>query len=506
MLFHYVEAGQEQELPTTAAAIKLNSTQLGSSAPATAIHTTAVDSCTATATATATATNFSARLQTLLKRAANLYNQPNRKESSQSTKSSQTYQYKYPISVSQKAQIVAQFPKISKKRLHAHIAELSAFPSRYYNNNKRKGRIEQPAEQAAALDEVDWLIGKIHSIVDGSRIDDERMVSITRVRHEKWGQDSVVVSIRGQGSAPSEASWSKEQEDTQGQQKDTRGAGQIKGEVDNGGQKRDNGNDDDDDGHDGHKTKDTNNQNQNQNLALGKEIEGEKVVILSSHIDTTNLLFPRWLSSPGADDNASGVAVLLEVLHLVSQIGMESNNGDSSGNGGRIFQPQNTIQFHFYSAEEGGMLGSKELLSAYKDQNVQVVALLQLDQIGFSESSLRRGLFGLGAKPDTKAAPIGLVTDYTTPSLRNFLKLLISELCNAGVVESECGYACSDSASGFELGYPVALAIEGEFNYINRMVHSQLDTIDRIDFDYLQEFVSLAVGYVVELGYFEGFD
>lgn len=40
---------------------------------------------------------------------------------------------------------------------------------------------------------------------------------------------------------------------------------------------------------------------------------------------------------------------------------------------------ENTLEFHWYSAEEGGLLGSQDIFSRYEKEKREVVAMLQQD-------------------------------------------------------------------------------------------------------------------------------
>jgi bacterial leucyl aminopeptidase len=40
------------------------------------------------------------------------------------------------------------------------------------------------------------------------------------------------------------------------------------------------------------------------------------------------------------------------------------------------YAPRNTLEFHFYSGEEGGLLGSRDIMQAYARNGVNVLAVL----------------------------------------------------------------------------------------------------------------------------------
>ncbi|KAG7661064.1 LAP1 [[Candida] subhashii] len=94
-------------------------------------------------------------------------------------------------------------------------------------------------------------------------------------------------------------------------------------------------------------------------------------------------------------------------------------------------------EFHWYSAEEGGLLGSIDVFSQYSARKEVVVGMLQQDMTGYTAGTKKEGV-----EPH-----FGLITDYTSVELNNFLKLLINTYNSIPYQESSCGYACSDHRS-----------------------------------------------------------
>lgn len=205
--------------------------------------------------------------------------------------------------------------------------------------------------------------------------------------------------------------------------------------------------------------------------------ENTEKVVVGSHQDSINLLFPSLLKAPGADDNGSGTITCLESLRLIAE---ELSKG---------FKPRNTLEFHFYSAEEGGLLGSIDVFHDYSKNKEVVIGMLQQDMTGYTAKTIDAGV-----EPH-----FGLITDYTSVGLNNFIKQIIDEYCSIPYHETACGYACSDHSSAIENGYPASFIIESEFKLSNNYIHSVMDTIDRLDWDHIREHVKLTVAYAYEL-------
>ena len=136
--------------------------------------------------------------------------------------------------------------------------------------------------------------------------------------------------------------------------------------------------------------------------------KSEKTVVIGAHQDSINLFLPSLLAAPGADDDGSGTVTILEALRVLLQ-SSDIANGTA----------QNTVEFHWYSAEEGGLLGSQAIFSAYEKEGRDVKAMLQQDMTGYVQKTLDNG------EPET----IGVITDFVDPDLIEFVKEMVTEVC-----------------------------------------------------------------------------
>lgn len=128
-------------------------------------------------------------------------------------------------------------------------------------------------------------------------------------------------------------------------------------------------------------------------------------VVLGAHQDSINLFLPSFLAAPGADDDGSGTVTILEALRALLR-------SETIAKG----QAENTIEFHWYSAEEGGLLGSQAVYSKYKKDMREVKAMLQQDMTGFVQGTLDAGL----------KESVGVIVDYVDQGLTNFIKEVIT--------------------------------------------------------------------------------
>ncbi|KAF7555421.1 hypothetical protein G7046_g6562 [Stylonectria norvegica] len=198
------------------------------------------------------------------------------------------------------------------------------------------------------------------------------------------------------------------------------------------------------------------------------------------HSDSINLWLPSILAAPGADDDGSGTVTILEVFRALL------NSKDVIDG-----KAENTIEFHWYSAEEGGLLGSQAIFESYESSGRDVKAMLQQDMTGYVQKTLEAG------QPES----VGVITDFVDPGLTTFIKTVVEEYCSIPWVETKCGYACSDHASASKAGYPSAFVIESAFENSDPHIHNTEDQIKYLSFDHMLEHARMTLGLVYELGF-----
>jgi hypothetical protein len=122
------------------------------------------------------------------------------------------------------------------------------------------------------------------------------------------------------------------------------------------------------------------------------------VYVVSSHYDSV------WVS-PGADDNSSGTATLLEAARLLAS------------------HPQPaTIVFASFTGEESGLLGSREFVRRARGAGTHIAAVLNNDMIGWADdgrldNTIRYGREGIR---DVQHAAAILFTNLITYDARYF--------------------------------------------------------------------------------------
>lgn len=198
-----------------------------------------------------------------------------------------------------------------------------------------------------------------------------------------------------------------------------------------------------------------------------------EVVVLGGHLDSINQSgTSETTKAPGADDDASGIASLTEVLRVMIASG---------------YKPRRTIKLIGYAAEEVGLRGSQDIAQNHKANNVNVVGVMQLDMTNYKGS----------------ADDIYLFTDYTDDAQNTFVANLITTyLPTLKIGHDQCGYACSDHASWSAAGYWTSMPFETAMGEDDPYIHTANDTYANTgsQADHALKFARMALAYAVELG------
>ncbi|KAF9257570.1 Zn-dependent exopeptidase [Marasmius fiardii PR-910] len=205
----------------------------------------------------------------------------------------------------------------------------------------------------------------------------------------------------------------------------------------------------------------------------GSSSTSQSVTILGAHQDSINGSNRTNGRAPGADDDGSGTAGLIKTFRALASAG---------------YKPSTPLEFHFYAAEEGGLLGSQDIATSYKNAGVDVKAQIQFDMIAYF-------------KPGSREV-ISLHIDYVSSELNAFVVKVAQAYSRIPAeLTRTCGYACSDHASWNRAGYPTSFPFEATTENYNPYIHTDGDTVDVAGFSWTHalEFVELALGAAIEL-------
>jgi Zn-dependent M28 family amino/carboxypeptidase len=180
----------------------------------------------------------------------------------------------------------------------------------------------------------------------------------------------------------------------------------------------------------------------------------DQVLILGAHFDHLGR-DPDGTLYPGAIDDASGVAVLLEVARLWHEQG---------------FRPRINVLFAAWDAEEAGLLGSAYYVQHPRYPLQQTVAMIQLDCVGGGQGNV------LATTQDVRGLHSALLESASWLNLR------------MGMLSDSGG---SDHAPFSELGVPAVMLIWAD---VTSVIHVPTDTPDAVRVDNLCQ-----TGVIVDL-------
>lgn len=191
----------------------------------------------------------------------------------------------------------------------------------------------------------------------------------------------------------------------------------------------------------------------------------DEIYIIGAHYDTYASDNPEVNGSPGADDNATGVAAVLEIARLISQ-----------------WQSEATIRFIAFDREEFGLFGADAHARAHSTEDIR--GMLSLDMLAYRETL--HNYVEIAGRPTSgavKAALTAALADY------------------AGLEAIDIGTADHSDHAPFEWqGFQAALL--GEPNpYANPHIHRSHDSLDiggYIDYDYALLMTRAVMGWLVE--------
>ena len=132
-----------------------------------------------------------------------------------------------------------------------------------------------------------------------------------------------------------------------------------------------------------------------------KGSDSDEIVLVTAHLDSTAAFSdhpfdPETDTSPGADDDASGVAAVLAIANTIKQIA-------------EVAPPKRTIRFVLFNAEEHGLVGSKAYARNQAALDAPIVAVYQMDMIGYNVKPPRSFEVHVGYSPAPEVEARSLV-------------------------------------------------------------------------------------------------
>jgi len=197
----------------------------------------------------------------------------------------------------------------------------------------------------------------------------------------------------------------------------------------------------------------------------------EQVYIISSHHDDRST--ENYTNAPGADDNGSGTAAVMQAATILSQ-----------------YQFEYTIRYINFSGEEAGLYGSYAYAVQARLRGEQILGVINLDMIAYNHYGAP--IFQLHALTQA-SQPLAylyrdIVTQYSLP---------ISPTLKLG----SAAMGSSDHLPFWENNYPAILGIEDYYSDFNSCYHQTCDRLSLFDLDYFTAATKAAIGTLATLAH-----
>jgi Zn-dependent M28 family amino/carboxypeptidase len=184
--------------------------------------------------------------------------------------------------------------------------------------------------------------------------------------------------------------------------------------------------------------------------------------------------------TPGADDNASAVAVLLEIARLLC----EDWPADA----------QLEVELVAFDLEENGMLGGREHARLTRETGIDLLGMISLEMLGYCDhrsnsQQLPRSL--VGSYPDTGNF-IAIIGNQNSTNLIDVARQGMSTVAGLPVETLQVpengtllqATRLSDHSPFWDAGFPALMVTDTSF-LRNPHYHQATDTLETLDLDFL---------------------
>lgn len=207
-------------------------------------------------------------------------------------------------------------------------------------------------------------------------------------------------------------------------------------------------------------------------LEIPGEVNPDRWIILVAHFDT-NGASADGLTAPGANDNATGSAALLEAAIALS--------------GERMAK---SVRLLWTTAEEAGLLGSAAWVRDHPDEDIEFV--VNLDMIGLPPPSGNVHMYLCYMGGMTQELSLGLIKlEYCGERI-----LAEQSQVTRGV---HSVFDCMSRSDHLPFANSGALAVMAIGDLDEMITHTLSDTSDRLDYDFAFSVVQMTVGMALAL-------
>jgi len=205
--------------------------------------------------------------------------------------------------------------------------------------------------------------------------------------------------------------------------------------------------------------------------------------VLAAHYDTVQ-------GSPGADDNASAVAGLLEIAKLLKSVPLKT-----------------TLLFAGFTLEEYGFIGSRQFADSARQNDDRIKGMISLEMLGYRDhkpgSQSYPPYMDADQYPDTGdfIAVVGnepsalLTADIVDNMKLTVPQLPVEPLVLPGSGEQFVDIRLSDHSPFWDNGYPAVMITDTAY-FRNPNYHKPTDTLETLDLDFIRDASAGVAGFL----------
>ncbi len=197
---------------------------------------------------------------------------------------------------------------------------------------------------------------------------------------------------------------------------------------------------------------------------LGTQFPNRKFIICAHYDD-----MPSGSIAPGADDNASGTAAVIEAARILSQYSFPY-----------------TIVYALWDEEEQGLVGSNYYATQARNVNDSILGVVNLDMIAYDSNN--DGIVNIHNRAVANSVEL----------YQKMVEVNSQYGINLGIVSYNPGSTYSDHASFWTKNYGAILLIEDD-NDFNAYYHTTSDLVQYFNQPYFTKSAKLAIGTLATL-------
>ncbi|MBC8287516.1 MAG: M20/M25/M40 family metallo-hydrolase [Nitrospinae bacterium] len=211
-----------------------------------------------------------------------------------------------------------------------------------------------------------------------------------------------------------------------------------------------------------------------QNILAHTPDTSDDLFVLAAHYDSVP-------DTPGADDNASAVAALLEIAQVLSHTPL-----------------QKSLIFSAFTLEEYGFIGAKHFIERDPERKKRLSAMISLEMLGFKNpqpgSQSYPPYVDINQYPDTgdfiavvgNEPSAGLAKALAHEMARSVPALKVETLVVPGQGENFSEVRLSDHSPFWDAGIPAVMVTDTAF-FRNPNYHKPSDTLETLDLEFIRD-------------------